>query len=260
MNKLGMGLFASIALHAAILLAASNIPASASVKAPTIVKMKAVDPPKPPPPPPPEPEAPKVETPPPPPPPKALPKPQPKTKEIEAKPRPPEPEAPPPAPPPPPQGFSIDMSNTVQAGGGPAAPAVEGGGNMFADPSDKLPPGKREEQRTPPPSGQGTDPRGTAPSAPETIEEPVPLGSEEERIPPYPQEARDAEVEGQVVLRVLVDATGKVAQVKLQKGLGYGCDQAAMTHAKTWRFKPGTIGGRPVERWITVPITFVLER
>jgi protein TonB len=43
----------------------------------------------------------------------------------------------------------------------------------------------------------------------------------------YPQEARDLGIEGDVKLRVAVDATGKVTDVKVLSGLGHGLDREA---------------------------------
>ena len=154
-------------------------------------------------------------------------------------------------------GFSVDMSATSM-GGGVTAPATEGGGNMFADPSgNTLAPGKKTSERTPPASGEGTGPgRGdivvTMPSFK------TPPGR---RIPPYPDQARRNDIEGQVILRVYIGASGLVEKVKIVQKLGYGCDEAAAEHAKKrWRFEPGTRGGVAEGMWITVPVKFVLER
>ncbi len=228
----------SLALHGAVFAAASRIEIRVE-KPPQTVKMRVYEPPPPPPPPPPE--APKPPEPPPP--------------KLEA----PKPSAepPPPKPAPPPMGFSVDMSSTV-VGGGVAVTAVEGGGNMFADPNDKtLKPGQKTGERPPPPDGDGT---GTGRG---DVVETMPkfLTSGDDRVPPYPDEAREAGIEGRVLLRVYVGASGSVEQVKVLKGLGYGCDEAAVGFArKKWRFEPATRGGRPIAKWITVPVIFELER
>lgn len=253
----------SLALHGAVFAAASRIEIRVE-KPPQTVKMRVYEPPPPPPPPP---EAPKPPEPPPPEPeaPKPAPKPKPKaerapvrkdpTQKVEA----PKPSAepPPPRPAPPPMGFSVDMSSTV-VGGGVAVTAVEGGGNMFADPNDKtLKPGQKTGERPPPPDGDGT---GTGRG---DVVETMPkfLTSGDDRVPPYPDEAREAGIEGRVLLRVYVGASGTVEQVKVLKGLGYGCDEAAVGFArKKWRFEPATRGGRPIAKWITVPVIFELER
>lgn len=43
----------------------------------------------------------------------------------------------------------------------------------------------------------------------------------------YPEAARDAKVEGTVVLRVSIDYRGKVVATRVKKGLGHGCDEEA---------------------------------
>lgn len=43
----------------------------------------------------------------------------------------------------------------------------------------------------------------------------------------YPEAAKDAKVEGTVVLRVSIDYRGKVVATKVKKGLGHGCDEEA---------------------------------
>ncbi|HMY59708.1 MAG TPA: energy transducer TonB, partial [Pseudomonadota bacterium] len=45
---------------------------------------------------------------------------------------------------------------------------------------------------------------------------------------PYPEEARAKGIEGNVILRVSVTESGKVHDVKVIKGLGYGLDEAAV--------------------------------
>ncbi|MBI4820323.1 MAG: energy transducer TonB [Deltaproteobacteria bacterium] len=240
----------SIVLHLGLVVLASSIPPEQRTSS-QVVQMRTFSPPPPPPPPPPEP--PKPEEPKPEPPkPKAKPKEIPKAAEP-----PPNPEPPPPEPPPPPQGFSVDLSATV-VGGGVAVKAVEGGGNMFANPKDDLPPGKKVEERPPPPPpSQGT---GRAPGPSKRVP-PEFASDEEERTPPYPEEARRQEVEGQVLMRVLVGVDGRVKDVKLVRGLGYGCDEIALKWAREkFLFKPGTVDGVPTATWITIPVTFVLDR
>jgi periplasmic protein TonB len=212
-----------------------------------------------PPPPPPEPEPPPPPPPEPvkPPPPEVVPK---KVKQITVK----EvvPDAPPPAPqpvkpPPPPMGFSVDMSATANQGS-VSVPTVEGGGNMFSDPKNKLPPGPSNKVAPPPPAGNGNAKPGTGY---QITKEPVMIGDEAERTPPYPREAKALEIEGKVVLKVWVAETGRVTEVKLLKGLGYGCDEVALKWAKEkWRFEPAMAGDKPIGMWITTTMTFVLER
>lgn len=264
MRALIIAIVASALLHGVLFVLASRLKIEPPPPASKRVKITVVEPPpkKPEPPPPPK----VVEDKPKPPPPKkkvvrkrkkvvrapvrkdkTVPKSEPKPAET-----------PPPAKPkPPPMGFSVSMESTV-VGGGVAVTAVEGGGNMFADPRDtSIRPGKKTSQRPPPASGKGKGPgRGDI-----VITPPRFLTPGSKRSPKYPEQARQAGIEGQVVLRVYVGASGRVERVRVIKKLGYGCEDAAVAHAKSaWRFTPATEGGRVVGMWIPVPVTFVLDR
>ncbi len=71
--------------------------------------------------------------------------------------------------------------------------------------------------------------------------------------PNYPPVAQRLRLEGDVVLRLSIDATGKVTDVALVKGLGRGgIDEAAIAAAKGARFKPATKNG------VAVPSTYLL--
>ena len=65
--------------------------------------------------------------------------------------------------------------------------------------------------------------------------------------PDYTDEARQAHIQGTVVLDVIIraDGTGKVN--KVVQGLGYGLDEKAIEAFEKWRFDPGTIDGKPVD-------------
>jgi TonB family protein len=152
------------------------------------------------------------------------------------------------------------MSNTT-AEGSVAVPAVEGGGNMFADPNDKNKrPGQKTSVRPPEPEtgrGQGTAPAGSY----QVTSDPEFLGSEHDRTPPYPEEAKAREVEGQVLLNVYVGMSGRVEDVRFVRRLEPSCDKIAVEWAKKhWRFKPAMAGEKAIGMWITVPVTFILDR
>jgi periplasmic protein TonB len=261
---LSFATLASLLLHGAILFVAKDIKARKRVSKPKKIRMKIVNtkPKKA------KPIAPVklAEKP------KPKPKPKPKTAKVKKK-KPrvpvrkdkkqpaeapaPSKEAPPPKPTPPPMGFSVDMSSTV-IGGGVAARAIAGGGNMFADPTDgSLAPGKKTNERVAPADGDGKGSgRGELQDRPPEF-----ITSEFDRVPPYPAEARKNDIEGRVMLRVYVGASGRVEKVRVIKGIGYGCDKSAVRHAKKyWRFRPAIQEGSAVGMWIPVPVTFVLDR
>jgi protein TonB len=153
-----------------------------------------------------------------------------------------------PAPSAPQQGYSVDTKSTV-AESSVAVPAVEGGGNAFADPSQNLPPAQKPSVRPAPPA------------EPERFEAAQWITSAVDRSPPYPAAALRNRIEGQVILRVCVGPSGGVDTVQLVKGLGFGCDEAAASWARTrWRFTPARRGGKPVTTCLLQPMRFQLER
>jgi TonB family protein len=76
--------------------------------------------------------------------------------------------------------------------------------------------------------------------------------------PDYTDEARQAHIQGTVILDVIVraDGTGKVN--KVERGLGYGLDEKAIEMFEKWRFEPGTIDGKPVAVQFQVVVNFHL--
>jgi periplasmic protein TonB len=77
--------------------------------------------------------------------------------------------------------------------------------------------------------------------------------------PKYPRIARIRGYQGNVLLDVLVNADGKVEEVKIFKSSGYPVlDSAAKSTVNRWLFEPGRIGKRKVDMWVRVPIRFEL--
>ncbi len=73
----------------------------------------------------------------------------------------------------------------------------------------------------------------------------------------YPIFAREARIQGDVLLRVLVDKDGRVKNVKVVRGVK-GLDDAAVDAVKNWVFKPALSNNKPVAVWIEIPIQFRL--
>lgn len=80
-------------------------------------------------------------------------------------------------------------------------------------------------------------------------------------IPEYPERAKNAGVEGQVVVAILVDKEGKVREVKLVKssGANAGFEEAALDAAKQMIFKPAIQNNKPVAVWTYQPFNFKLK-
>ncbi|MBZ5728392.1 MAG: energy transducer TonB [Acidobacteriia bacterium] len=76
--------------------------------------------------------------------------------------------------------------------------------------------------------------------------------------PEYSEDARKAKYQGTVLLYIQVDATGKAINVKVLKSLGLGLDEKAIEAVKKWKFKPGTMNGKPVTVEASVEVNFRL--
>jgi protein TonB len=74
----------------------------------------------------------------------------------------------------------------------------------------------------------------------------------------YPEIAKRMGVEGKVHVQAFVDESGKVTDVQVIKGIGAGCDEAALDAVLKTKFKPGKQRGKPVRVQITIPINFKL--
>jgi len=75
----------------------------------------------------------------------------------------------------------------------------------------------------------------------------------------YPEIAKRAGVQGRVYVKAYVDEAGRVTKVELIRGIGAGCDEAAMDAVKSVMFKPGKQRGKPVKVQVTVPVLFKLQ-
>ncbi|HUX62586.1 energy transducer TonB [Sulfuricella sp.] len=78
--------------------------------------------------------------------------------------------------------------------------------------------------------------------------------------PAYPMAARRRGIEGTVLVRAEVAASGECLRVELKKTSGAGMlDHAALEAVRGWRFVPARRGSLAVVAWVEVPITFKLE-
>jgi TonB family protein len=63
----------------------------------------------------------------------------------------------------------------------------------------------------------------------------------------YPVEARKNKIEGKVMIEFIINADGSCRDFKVVKGIGYGCDEAAVEAFKKMpKWKPATVNGEPV--------------
>ena len=236
-TRILLAVIASLLVHAALMQWLDQLPAHAAVRRTHLVTMEVVRTPPPEPEPEPEP-VPEPVKPPPPPPPEVV-------HEVPLKPPPKRARVPPKQvtkPPPPrelpppntvePQGpttetpvFGFNLASTSAAGTGPAMPV----GNTLETAPDA--------KKRPPPEQV----RALAAPVPvfEVTTMPKMAGRCRGR---YSTEAREAGVEGTVVLDLIVGADGRTRDVKVVEGLGHGLDKAAIAALQGCRFVPGRRG------------------
>jgi TonB family protein len=77
--------------------------------------------------------------------------------------------------------------------------------------------------------------------------------------PEYTAEAKQLKIQGDVVLRVRITESGEMVVLSVLRGLGHGLDEAATRSAPTYKFRPATKGGHPVDFTTNVIIKFQLD-
>ena len=78
--------------------------------------------------------------------------------------------------------------------------------------------------------------------------------------PSYTDDAVKAKVQGIVLLRAVIRKDGSVTDLEVLRGLGYGLDEKAIEEIATkWKFRPGTLKGKPVNVLATIEVMFNLH-
>jgi protein TonB len=101
--------------------------------------------------------------------------------------------------------------------------------------------------------------------APTPINVPVPVGGqirEPQKVfgvaPAYPSIARDARIQGVVVIQAVIGVDGAVREARIQSGSPL-LDQAALDAVRQWRYRPTLLNGVPVPVIMTVSVRFTLQ-
>jgi len=87
-------------------------------------------------------------------------------------------------------------------------------------------------------------------------EAPVPIRTVSPR---YPAELRQASVQGLVAVQLVVDETGNVIASEVVKATRDEFRQPSLEAVQAWKFKPATVGGKPVKVRLTVPLKFTID-
>ncbi len=77
-------------------------------------------------------------------------------------------------------------------------------------------------------------------------------------VPVYTPEARGLHIEGEVLLEVVLEASGKLHVLRVVRGLGHGLDDSAVHAAEQIRFKPALRDGQPADSTAVLHIVFQL--
>lgn len=76
--------------------------------------------------------------------------------------------------------------------------------------------------------------------------------------PVYPEDAKDAGIQGVVIIETVIDKQGKVADAQVVRSIPE-LDQAALDAVLQWEFEPTYVKGKAVSVRMTVTINFTLE-
>lgn len=139
-----------------------------------------------------------------------------------------------------PTGISPDTG----IGGGGGGDIGEPGGEPVAP----LPQANRDKVEPPPPAAPVRLHSGIR--APRRLNEIAPA---------YPAIARDAHVEGVVILEATIDAGGAVQTARVLRSIPL-LDEAALSAVRQWQFEPALLNGQPVAVIMTVTVKFTLNR
>jgi TonB family protein len=87
------------------------------------------------------------------------------------------------------------------------------------------------------------------------VSPPVPTFQPE---PQYTEEARQARIQGGILLSLVVGADGRARDIKVVRSLGYGLDEKAIEALEKWTFRPAQKDGKPVPVIASVEVFFRL--
>ena len=76
--------------------------------------------------------------------------------------------------------------------------------------------------------------------------------------PVYPPEAREARLQGVVIMEVTLSPTGEVSDVEVLRSVPQ-LDEAAVAAVRQWRYEPTLVDGEPVPILLTVTVNFMLR-
>lgn len=139
----------------------------------------------------------------------------------------------------------------VQGGtvGGMEGGTLGGAGNGQGGIGDAPPP------PPPPPQPKVVEP----PKGPVRVGGKISAPSKTRNVPPvYPPVAKQARVQGTVILEATISPSGRVSDLKVLRGIPM-LDDAAISAVKQWTYTPTLLNGTPVPVIMTVTVNFRLD-
>jgi TonB family protein len=77
-------------------------------------------------------------------------------------------------------------------------------------------------------------------------------------VPVYPQGAREARIQGSVLLDATIDPKGRITDIRILKSVPE-LEPAAVEAVEQWEYTPTLVDGRPVSVIMTVTVNFALQ-
>lgn len=77
--------------------------------------------------------------------------------------------------------------------------------------------------------------------------------------PEYPEAARKARMEGQVVVEAILTDRGELTEIRVARPLNPLLDASAIAAFRQWQYQPATLDGKPVRVYVTATVTFSLH-
>jgi periplasmic protein TonB len=137
---------------------------------------------------------------------------------------------------------------------GPAVPGVPLGTGPI-DLGSFGPGGAMGGPPVPPPPAEPPPPPPRIVRVGQGVREPIRIGG---APPPYPVFAREARVQGTVVLEAVINERGRIERVRVLKSQPL-LDAAAIAAVQEWRYTPTLLNGVPVSVLMTITINFTLQ-
>ena len=77
--------------------------------------------------------------------------------------------------------------------------------------------------------------------------------------PKYPMTARQYGIQGDFVLRAMIEKNGDLGGICIIRALGAGLDESAVNAVRQWKYRPYILNGKPVEVVTAIKIQYFIR-